>query len=59
VRRGLALLVALALFAGCGPVPGGSLSGTTAGVPGDWSAALADGKEICEVESRPAEPAES
>jgi hypothetical protein len=50
-----ALFVSLALAA-CGPVPGGSLSGKLTPPPSDWSAALPDGREICEVESRPADP---
>jgi hypothetical protein len=55
VKRAL-LLAVPALLLACGPVPGGSLSGTAAGVPRDWSSVLADGKEICEIESRPADP---
>ena len=51
----LALVVALA-FAACGPVPGGSLSGAVTPPPADWSTVLPSGREICEVESRPADP---
>lgn len=43
-------------LAACGPVPGGSLSGQLTPVPSDWSGALPDGRAICEVESRPADP---
>ncbi len=56
MNHGFALVTLAALLLACGPVPGGSLSGTAAGVPRDWSTALADGKEICEIESRPADP---
>ncbi len=48
--------VALLAAVACGPVPGGSLSGTAAPVPPDWSTALANGKEICEIEARPEDP---
>lgn len=41
---------------GCGPVPGGSLSGTVTPPPAAWSAELPEGKKICEVESRPEDP---
>jgi hypothetical protein len=37
-------------------VPGGSLRGEVAAVPADWSAVLEDGKEFCEIESRPEDP---
>jgi hypothetical protein len=37
-------------------VPGGALDGAVAPPPPDWSAALEDGREICEVESRPEDP---
>ena len=47
--------IALLCLAGCGPVPGGSLSGTAAPVPADWSSLMAD-KTICEIQSRPDEP---
>lgn len=54
---GIAVLAVLApLLAACGPVPGGSLAGAPAPVPADWSAALADGKAFCEIESRPRDP---
>ncbi|MGH2897779.1 MAG: hypothetical protein ACRDMZ_03835, partial [Solirubrobacteraceae bacterium] len=49
----LALLV---IAAGCGPIPGGSLSGRSAPIPADWASALDDGHAICEIESRPAKP---
>lgn len=54
VAAGAALL--LATLAACGPVPGGALRGTAAAPPVDWSSALPDGKEICEIEARPADP---
>ena len=50
---GLALLLVLAA---CGPVPGGKLSGIPAAPPADWSSVVEDGKELCEIESRPADP---
>lgn len=49
---GLGLLLA----PGCGPVPGGSLRGAPAPLPADWTATLEDGREFCEIESRPADP---
>ncbi len=51
-----AAAVALLAAAACGPVPGGSLSGSAAAVPPDWSTALANGVEICEIEARPEDP---
>ena len=45
----LALLLAL----GCGPVPGGALSGTATPQPPDWSTVLGGDRALCEVESRP------
>ena len=44
------------IWVGCGPVPGGSLSGTAAPVPPEWSAKLKDGRSLCEIESRPQKP---
>jgi len=48
--------VLCALLSACGPVPGGSLSGTAAATPATWSESLPDGKRICEIEARPAKP---
>lgn len=45
-----------ALALGCGPVHGGRLSGTEKPVPPEWASTLPGGREICEVEARPAEP---
>jgi hypothetical protein len=49
---------ALGLLAllGCGPVPGGSLGGEVAPVPGDWAGVLGGDRAFCEIESRPADP---
>jgi hypothetical protein len=55
MRVRLAGLAAL-LVAACGPVPGGSLRGSVAPVPAEWSAALPEGRKFCEVESRPERP---
>lgn len=55
MRSGLAAL-ALLLVLGCGPVPGGSLSGTPSEVPASWDAALGGDRAFCEIESRPADP---
>jgi len=49
-------VLALALLAACGPVPGGSLGGQPADVPADWSSAVEGGHTFCEVESRPEDP---
>jgi hypothetical protein len=49
-------VLALCWTLGCGPVPGGALKGTLAPRPDDWSAALPDGKSLCEIESRPGDP---
>ena len=49
-------LLALLLAAACGPVPGGSLKGTLAPVPGDWGEALGGDRAFCEIEARPADP---
>jgi len=48
--------LAVLLAAGCGPVPGGSLRGTVAPVPADWSTLMEDGRKFCEIESRPEDP---
>ena len=40
----------------CGPVPGGTLSGTPTRAPEDWSTLLDEGHGFCEIESRPSEP---
>jgi hypothetical protein len=49
-------LLALLLAAACGPVPGGSLKGTLAPVPADWSQALGGDRAFCEIEARPEDP---
>jgi hypothetical protein len=49
------VLVLLCVLA-CGPVPGGSLGGRVDSPPSDWAQVLDDGKAICEIESRPADP---
>jgi hypothetical protein len=49
-------VVALALLAACGPVPGGSLRGHPAGVPADWKTALGKDRAFCEIEARPEDP---
>ena len=54
--RTQALALLTGVLAACGPVPGGSLEGTLATPPSDWSDALSDGRAFCEVESRPSEP---
>jgi len=54
VRRLAALGLALAL--GCGPVPGGRLSGEAAPLPDDWAQTLGGDRSFCEIESRPADP---
>jgi hypothetical protein len=50
------LLAALVAGAGCGPVPGGSLSGAVAPAPATWTEARGGEKAFCEIESRPADP---
>ena len=52
----LALLLAL-LFgsAGCGPLPGGRLSGELQKTAGDWESIVRDHR-FCELESRPEDP---
>jgi hypothetical protein len=54
-RRANVLLAVVLAFA-CGPVPGGKLAGTEKPVPADWASTLPNGREICEVEARPAKP---
>jgi len=51
-------LLAALLFASvaCGPVPGGSLAGKVTPAPASWTDELPDGRKICEIESRPADP---
>jgi hypothetical protein len=52
-----ALILALLVIAtGCGPIPGGSLSGRAAPVPADWTSEVSGGRTICEIESRPENP---
>ena len=51
-----ALALAAALLLGCGPVPGGSLSGEVAPAPAAWTEALGGERAFCEIESRPADP---
>jgi hypothetical protein len=51
-----AFAAALLGLVACGPVPGGKLAGTPADAPADWSSVLEDGKELCEIESRPGDP---
>lgn len=41
---------------GCGPVPGGALSGEPAPPPAAWSDALGGDRAMCEIEARPAKP---
>jgi len=54
-----AIVAALALLAvshvGCGPIPGGTLTGKVTPAPSDWAATVPD-KRFCEIESRPAKP---
>ena len=45
--------VALGLALGCGPVPGGALSGAVTPAPAVWSEALGGDRALCEIESRP------
>jgi hypothetical protein len=56
MKKAALALLALLLAAGCGPVPGGSLKGTLAPVPADWTSALEGDRAFCGVESRPADP---
>lgn len=55
-QRGVVLGLVLALGAACGPIPGGSLSGSVSQAPSAWATVLEDGKGFCEIESRPADP---
>ena len=59
MRRTLApsavVLLSLVTLVACGPIPGGTLSGTVTPAPTDWSVAVPD-KRFCEIESRPAKP---
>ena len=54
-RTSVVALLAIT-WLGCGPVPGGALSGTVTPLPSAWSADLPNGKRICEIESRPEKP---
>jgi hypothetical protein len=54
-RTSLVSLLVVACL-GCGPVPGGSLSGTVRPPPSTWLAELPGGRRICEIESRPEKP---
>ena len=57
MRAALRLAAALGAFAfGCGPVPGGALSGEVAAAPAAWRGALGGDRAICEIESRPVNP---
>jgi hypothetical protein len=57
VRAALPLAAALCSFAlGCGPVPGGALSGELAPAPAAWTEALGGDRAMCEIEARPADP---
>lgn len=49
-------MLALGILVACGPIPGGRLSGQTAAIPRDWSAAVPDDRAICEIEARPEKP---
>ncbi|MCP4037513.1 MAG: hypothetical protein GY733_11295, partial [bacterium] len=40
----------------CGPIPGGTLSGSETQVPSDWTAFLDEGHSLCEIEARPSNP---
>src|SRR5258706_5563305 len=54
-RTSVVALLAIT-WSGCGPVPGGALSGTVTPPPSAWSADLPNGKRICERESRAEKP---
>jgi hypothetical protein len=57
MHRDAYVLAATALLAlACGPIPGGSLDGEPTPAPADWTSALPDAKQFCEIEARPAEP---
>jgi hypothetical protein len=53
---GLAVVAALLLAAGCGPVPGGRLRGEVEPPPADWAPFTEGLSGICEIESRPEDP---
>ncbi len=55
MRSSFALLIA-ALSLGCGPVPGGSLSGKLTPPPSEWLTLFDGDRTFCEIESRPADP---
>jgi hypothetical protein len=55
VRSGLAALGVL-LALGCGPVPGGKLSGVVTPAPASWPDVLGGDRAFCEIESRPSHP---
>jgi hypothetical protein len=44
--------LALSLALGCGPVPGGALSGVVTPAPATWAEVLGGDRAICEIESR-------
>jgi hypothetical protein len=48
VRSGLAALGVLFAL-GCGPVPGGELSGVVTPAPASWADALGGDRALCEV----------
>lgn len=57
MRRTTPALGLVLLLVGCGPlitIPGGSLSGTAAPVPTDWS--FSDEVETVQLETRPSDP---
>jgi hypothetical protein len=54
--RRASLVAACLVLAACGPIPGGSLSGTPKPVPAEWSAVVPEEKTFCEIEARPADP---
>jgi hypothetical protein len=56
MKRARLAALAMAVAVGCGPVPGGSLSGKVTPLPAEWSAVVPDGRRICEIESRPEKP---
>jgi len=49
-------VLALALLAACGPIPGGSLGGSSAEVASDWASAVQGGHTLCEIEACPEDP---
>ena len=53
-RAALASLIGV--LTACGPVSGGSLEGTLATSPSNWSDVLGGDRAFCEVESRPSDP---